>query len=182
MRDDKQDWGLSCRRVISTPNKTVASAAKEAEEEPWRRGSSRRTGCLMGAGRGSRRCSRRNAAPGGADGDPGRAADGHPLGVLVRRDGVGERDAVLLEEPARRRAHQLQAAKGDDDRHLPLARRQRRVIARVARCGVEPEHRRGRSRGWLPDALLAALQLACVSSANHVQLSTTVGPDRRGLC
>jgi hypothetical protein len=35
--------------------------------------------------------------PGGADGDPVRAEDGHPLGVLACRDGVSERDDVLAQ-------------------------------------------------------------------------------------
>jgi hypothetical protein len=35
--------------------------------------------------------------PGGADGDPVRAEDGHPLGVLTCRDGVWERDDVLAQ-------------------------------------------------------------------------------------
>ena len=35
--------------------------------------------------------------PGGADGNPVRAEDGHPLGVLACRDGVWERDDVLAQ-------------------------------------------------------------------------------------
>src|SRR5215212_5477095 len=35
--------------------------------------------------------------PGGADGDPVRAEDGLPLGVLAFRDGVWERDDVLAQ-------------------------------------------------------------------------------------
>jgi len=35
--------------------------------------------------------------PGGADGDPVRAEDGHPLGVLACRDGVWERNDVLAQ-------------------------------------------------------------------------------------
>src|SRR6266508_5961116 len=39
----------------------------------------------------------RRVGPGGADGDPVRAEDGHPLGVLACRDGVWERDDVLAQ-------------------------------------------------------------------------------------
>ena len=88
-----------------------------------------------------------------------------------------------------------------------LALRKRRIIPRIARCGVEPKNRLGRYRwvvertpSWLnrfrrlkvryehrADIHPAFLQLdslaahspPCVSSANHVQLARTVGLDRR---
>jgi transposase len=196
--------------------------------------------------------------PGGADGDPVRAEDGHPLGVLACRDGVWERDdvlaqaarlvpsgrlarlhQVLLEELAqadridwdraaldsaalpapggqetgknptdrgkqgtkrhlvvdahgiplavlvsaanvhdskmmlatvdaiepiraktrgrpRRRPHKLHADKGYDYRHLRLALRKRRIIPRIARCGVEPKNRLGRYR-WVVERTLSWL-------------------------
>jgi hypothetical protein len=52
----------------------------------------------------------------------------------------------------RRRPHKLHADKGYDYRHLRLALRKRRIIPRIARCGVEPKNRLGRSwdatGGW----------------------------------
>jgi hypothetical protein len=42
--------------------------------------------------------------------------------------------------------HKLHADKGYDYRHLRLALRKRRIIPRIARCGIEPKNRLGRYR------------------------------------
>ena len=97
------------------------------------------------------------------------------------------------------RARGQDADKGYDYRHLRLALRKRRIIPRIARCGVEPKNRLGRYRwvvertlSWLNRfrrlkirydhradihlaCSLAAPSSPCVSSANHVQLARTVG-------
>ena len=91
----------------------------------------------------------------------------------------------------------------NDYRHLRLALRKRRIIPRIARCGVEPKNRLGRYRwvvertlSWLnrfrrlkiyedradihlPSCSLAAPSSPCVSSANLVQLARIVGLERR---
>lgn len=104
----------------------------------------------------------------------------------------------------RHRPPTLQADQGDDDRHLRLARRTRRSIPHLARGGVAPQNRRGRTRwvvertlAWLnrfrclkirdehrADLHRACLPLGCPpspggSAANHVHLARTVGLDRR---
>jgi transposase len=56
----------------------------------------------------------------------------------------------------RRRPHKLHADKGYDDRHLRLALRKRRIIPRIARCGVEPKNRLGRDR-WVVERTLSWL-------------------------
>jgi transposase len=146
-------------------------------------------------------------------------AHGTPLAVLVSAANVHDSKMMLATVDAiepiraktrgrpRRRPHKLHADKGYDYRHLRLALRKRRIIPRIARCGVEPKNRLGRYRwvvertlSWLnrfrrlkiryehrADIHLAFLQLGslaapsspCVSSANHVQLARTVGLDRR---
>jgi hypothetical protein len=56
----------------------------------------------------------------------------------------------------RRRPHKLHADKGYDYRHLRLALRKRRIIPRIARCGVEPKNRLGRYR-WVVERTLSWL-------------------------
>ena len=144
-------------------------------------------------------------------------AHGIPLAVLVSAANVHDSKMMLATVDAiepiraktrgrpRRRPHKLHADKGYDYRHLRLALRKRRIIPRIARCGVEPKNRLGRYRwvvertlSWLnrfrrlkiryehrADIHLAFLQrrLApsspCVSSANHIQLASAVGLNRR---
>lgn len=45
---------------------------------------------------------------------------------------------------------------GYDSRHLRLALRKRRIIPRIARCGVEPKNRLGRYR-WVVERTLSWL-------------------------
>jgi transposase len=54
------------------------------------------------------------------------------------------------------RPHKLHADKGYDYRHLRLALRKRRIIPRIARCGVEPKNRLGRYR-WVVERTLSWL-------------------------
>ena len=56
----------------------------------------------------------------------------------------------------RRRPHKLHADKGYDYRHLRLALRKRRIIPRIARCGIEPKNRLGRYR-WVVERTLSWL-------------------------
>ena len=56
----------------------------------------------------------------------------------------------------RRRPHKLHADKGYDYRLLRLALRKRRIIPRIARCGVEPKNRLGRYR-WVVERTLSWL-------------------------
>ena len=71
--------------------------------------------------------------PGGADGDPVRAEDGHPLGVLACRDGVWERDDVLA-----------QAA-----RLAPSGRLAQAAPGATRRAGPGRSHRQGPGRAGL---------------------------------
>jgi hypothetical protein len=56
----------------------------------------------------------------------------------------------------RRRPHKLHADKGYEYRHLRLALRKRRIIPRIARCGIEPKNRLGRYR-WVVERTLSRL-------------------------
>jgi transposase len=88
------------------------------------------------------------------------AAHGIPLAVLVSAAHGHDSQMMLATVAAiapsraktrgspRRRPHKLPAAKGYDYRHLRLARRQRRSIPRIARCGVAPKNRLGPYR-WV---------------------------------
>jgi IS5 family transposase len=87
-------------------------------------------------------------------------AHGIPLAVLVSAANVHDSKMMLATVDAiepiraktrgrpRRRPHKLHADKGYDYRHLRLALRKRRIIPRIARCGVEPKNRLGRYR-WV---------------------------------
>jgi transposase len=120
-------------------------------------------------------------------------AHGIPLAVLVSAANVHDSKMMLATVDAiepiraktrgrpRRRPHKLHADKGYDYRHLRLALRKRRIIPRIARCGVEPKNRLGpyrwvveRTLSWLnrfrrlkiryehrADIHLAFLQLGC---------------------
>ena len=106
---------------------------------------------------------------------PGRAkrhlvvdAHGIPLAVLVSAANVHDSKMMLATVDAiepiraktrgrpRRRPHKLHADKGYDYRHLRLALRKRRIIPRIARCGVEPKNRLGRYR-WAVERTLSWL-------------------------
>ena len=79
-------------------------------------------------------------------------AHGIPLAVLVSAANVHDSKMMVAtvdaSEPIRaktrgrprRRPHKLHADKGYDYRHLRLALRKRRIIPRIARCGVEPKN------------------------------------------
>ena len=95
-------------------------------------------------------------------------AHGIPLAVLVSAANVHDSKMMLATVDAiepiraktrgrpRRRPHKLHADKGYDYRHRRLALRKRRIIPRIARCGVEPKNRLGTlSLGGRTDALLA---------------------------
>jgi hypothetical protein len=81
-----------------------------------------------------------------------------PLAVLVCSANVHDSRMMLATVDAiepiraksrgrpRRRPHKLHAHKGYDYRHLRLALRKRRIIPRIARCGIEPKNRLGRYR------------------------------------
>ena len=118
---------------------------------------------------------------------------GIPLAVLVSAANVHDSKMILATVDAiepicakthgrgRRRPHKLHADKGYDYRHLRLALRKRRIIPRIARCGVESKNRLGcyrwvveRTLSWLnrfrrlkiryeqrADIQLAFLQLGC---------------------
>src|SRR5215213_1678848 len=76
---------------------------------------------------------------------------GFTLAVLVSAANVHDSKMMLATVDAiepiraktrgrpRRRPHKLHADKGYDYRHLRLALRKRRIIPRIARCGVEPK-------------------------------------------
>jgi len=97
---------------------------------------------------------------------------GIPLAVLVSaanvHDSVHDSKMMLASVDAiepiraktrgrpRRRPHKLHADKGYDYRHLRLALRKRRIIPRIARCGVEPKNRLGRYR-WVVERTLSWL-------------------------
>jgi transposase len=95
-------------------------------------------------------------------------AHGIPLAVLVSAANVHDSKMMLATVDAiepiraktrgrpRRRPHKLHADKGYDYRHLRLAPRKRRIIPRIARCGVEPKNRLGRYR-WVVERTLAWL-------------------------
>jgi len=86
-------------------------------------------------------------------------AHGIPLAVLVSAANVHDSKMMLATVDAiepiraktrgrpRRRPHTLHADTGYDYFHLRLALRKRRIIPRIARCGVEPKNRLGRYRG-----------------------------------
>ncbi len=83
-----------------------------------------------------------------------------PLAVLVSAANVHDSKMMLATvdaiEPIRaktrgrayRRPHKLHADKGYDYRHLRLALCKRRIIPRIARCGVEPKNRWDATAGW----------------------------------
>ena len=87
-------------------------------------------------------------------------AHGIPLAVLVSAANVHDSKMMLATVDAiepiraktrgrpRRRPHKLHADKGYDYRHLRLALRKRRIIPRVACCGVEPKNRLDATAGW----------------------------------
>ncbi len=93
---------------------------------------------------------------------------GIPLAVLVSAANVHDSKMMLATVDAiepiraktrgrpRRRPHKLHADKGYDYRHLRLALRKRRIIPRIARCGVEPKNRLGRYR-WVVERTLSWL-------------------------
>ena len=95
-------------------------------------------------------------------------AHGIPLAVLVSAANVHDSKMMLATldaiEPIRaktrgrprRRPHKLHADKGYDYRHLCLALRKRRIIPRIARCGVEPKNLLGRYR-WVVERTLSWL-------------------------
>ncbi len=95
-------------------------------------------------------------------------AHGIPLAVLVSAANVHDSKMMLATVDAiepiraktrgrpRRRPHKLHADKGYDYRHLRLALRKRRIIPRIARCGVEPKNRLGRYR-WVVERTLSWL-------------------------
>src|SRR5215212_392094 len=95
-------------------------------------------------------------------------AHGIPLAVLVSAANVHDSKMMLATVDAiepiraktrgrpRRRPHKLHADKGYDYRHLRLALRNRRIIPRIARCGVEPKNRLGRYR-WVVEWTLSWL-------------------------
>jgi transposase len=95
-------------------------------------------------------------------------AHGIPLAVLVSAANVHDSKMMLATVDAiehiraktrgrpRRRPHKLHADKGYDYRHLRLALRKRRIIPRIARCGVEPKNRLGRNR-WVVERTLSWL-------------------------
>ena len=84
-----------------------------------------------------------------------------PLAVLVNDANMHDSKMILATvdaiEPIRsktrgrlhRRPHKLHADKGYDYHHLRLALRKRRIVPRIARCGVEPKNRLGRYQ-WVP--------------------------------
>jgi DDE family transposase len=79
-------------------------------------------------------------------------AQGIPPTVLVSAANVHDSRMMLATADAiepiraksrgrpRRRPHKLDADKGYDYRHLRLALRKRRIIPRIARCGIEPNN------------------------------------------
>ena len=87
-------------------------------------------------------------------------AHGIPLAVLVSAANVLDSKMMLATVDAiepiraktrgrpRRRPHKLHADKGYDYRHLRLALRKRRIIPRIARCGVEPKNAWDATGGW----------------------------------
>jgi len=75
--------------------------------------------------------------------------------MLATVDAIGPIRAKTRGRP-RRRPHKLHADKGYDYRHLRLALRKRRIIPRIARCGVEPKNRLGRYR-WVVERTLSWL-------------------------
>ena len=95
-------------------------------------------------------------------------AHGIPLAVLMSAANVPDSKMMLATVDAiepiraktrgrpRRRPHKLHADKGYDYRHLRLALRKRRIIPRIARCGVEPKNRLGRYR-WVVERTLSWL-------------------------
>ena len=95
-------------------------------------------------------------------------AHGIPLAVLVSAANVHDSKMMLATVDAiepirantrgrpRRRPHKLHADKGYDYRHFRLALRKRRIIPRIARCGVEPKNRLGRYR-WVVERTLSWL-------------------------
>ena len=95
-------------------------------------------------------------------------AQGIPLAVLVSAANVHDSRMMLATVDAiepiraksrgrpRRRPHKLHADKGYDYRHLRLALRKRRIIPRIARCGIEPKNRLGRYR-WVVERTLSWL-------------------------
>lgn len=95
-------------------------------------------------------------------------AHGIPLAVLVSAANVHDSKMMLATVDAiepiraktrgrpRRRPHKLHADKGYDYRHLRVALRKRRIIPRIARCGVEPKNRLGRYR-WVVERTLSWL-------------------------
>ena len=95
-------------------------------------------------------------------------AHGIPLAVLVSAANVHDSKMMLATVDAiepiraktrgrpRRRPHKLHADKGYDCRHFRLALRKRRIIPRIARCGVEPKNRLGRYR-WVVERTLSSL-------------------------
>lgn len=56
----------------------------------------------------------------------------------------------------RRRPKKLHADKGYDYKHLRKALRRRRIIPRIARCGIEPKDKLGRFR-WVVERTLSWL-------------------------
>jgi hypothetical protein len=81
-------------------------------------------------------------------------AQGITLAVLVSASNVHDSRMMLatvdaiepIRAKSRGRPRKLDADKGYDYRHLRLALRKRRIIPRIARCGIEPKKRLGRYR------------------------------------
>jgi hypothetical protein len=77
-------------------------------------------------------------APGGQETGKNPTERGKQGMMLATIDAIEPIRAKTRGRP-RRRPHELHADKGYDYRHLRLALRKRRIIPRIARCGVEPK-------------------------------------------
>jgi transposase len=129
-----------------------------------------RAGLRRGAGPGGQETGKNPTDRGKQDTKRHLVVDAHgiPLAVLVSAANVHDSKMMLATVDAiepiraktrgrpRRRPHKLHADKGYDYRHLRLALRKRRIIPRIARCGVEPKNRLGRYR-WVVERTLSWL-------------------------